>query len=53
MQGDVNGICALKWEVVIEVAKTMRLKIDSLFFKKLRAFESVLLTEVSKHYEGK
>lgn len=41
-QSDAHGINALKWDVVIEVARAMNIKIDGLFFSKLRAFESVL-----------
>lgn len=43
-----NGVYALDYGVIIEMAKAMDIEIDGAFFEKLKAFETVVLTEIQK-----
>lgn len=43
-----GGIYGLDWNVVIAVAKSMDIRIDDLFFARLKACEAVIVTEANQ-----
>ena len=43
-----SGVYAFDYGVIIEMSKAMDIEIDGAFFEKLKAFETVVLTEIQK-----
>ena len=42
------GITGLNYGVLTEMAKAMNIKVNRFFFEKIKAFETVVLTEIQK-----
>lgn len=42
------GVTGLDYGVIIEMAKVMNIEITQFFFEKIKAFETVVLTEMQK-----
>lgn len=41
------GIIGLDWNVVIQVARTMKIQIDDDFFRKLKGFEQIIMERIN------